>query len=94
MPVSLDDFRQIFVTKSKLLSLTIFILLAILLEFVVHYTLKISYIYTHIFYLLILLAAIWYKRNVVFLALFLVSFISSSIIIMSALSPLNQFSGQ
>lgn len=70
MPVSLDDFCQIFVTKSKLLSLTIFILLAILLEFVVHYTLKISYIYTHIFYLLILLAAIWYKRNVVFLALF------------------------
>ncbi|HOJ97469.1 MAG TPA: HAMP domain-containing sensor histidine kinase [Methanospirillum sp.] len=70
MSFSLDDFCQIFVTRSKILSLIIFILLGILLEYVIHYSLKISYVYTHLFYLIILLAAIWYKRYAVYLALF------------------------
>jgi signal transduction histidine kinase len=70
MPLSLDDFCQVFVTRSKILSLIIFILLALLLEYVVHYSLKISYVYTHLFYLIIILAAIWYKRHAVYLAIF------------------------
>ncbi|MGV8109266.1 sensor histidine kinase [Methanospirillum purgamenti] len=70
MPIKPDDFCQVFIVQSKVLSLLIFILIGVLLEYVVHYSLKIPYVYTHIFYLLILLAAIWYKRDAVYLALF------------------------
>lgn len=70
MPSSLDDYCQMFISKPKTVSVLIFILLAVLLEFVVHYLLKISYVYTHLFYLVILLSAIWYKRNAVYLAFF------------------------
>lgn len=70
MPIKIDDFCQVFIVKSKVLSLFIFILLGIALEIVVHLYLKIPYAYTHLFYLIIILAAIWYKRSAVYLALF------------------------
>ena len=65
-----DKFCQIFVVRSKTLSLVLFILIAIVLEFVVHHELKISVVYTHLFYLVIVIAAIWYQQKVVWLALF------------------------
>jgi signal transduction histidine kinase len=64
------DLCQLLVIKSKGLSLVIFILLAIILEFIVHYILKISIVYTHLFYLIIILAAIWYQKKAVWLAIF------------------------
>lgn len=71
MPLSLDEFCHIFITKPRRFSLLAFIFSAILLELVIHYFFKISYAYTHVFYLVILISAIWYKRNAVYLALFL-----------------------
>lgn len=56
--------------KHKSYKLIIFILLAIILEFIVHYILKISIIYTHLFYLIIIVAAIWYQRKAVWVAMF------------------------
>lgn len=70
MSVCGDDLCQVLVIKSKDLSLIIFILLALVLEFVVHYMLKISVVYTHLFYLIIIIAAIWYQRKAVWVALF------------------------
>jgi signal transduction histidine kinase len=70
MSGSNDDFCQVLVVKSKALSLILFIALALVLEFVVHYVLKISAAYTHLFYLIIIFAAIWYQRKAVWVALF------------------------
>lgn len=70
MPVCDDTFCQILVVRSKRTSLIIFIALALVLEFIVHYQLKISILYTHLFYLIIILAAIWYQRKAVWVALF------------------------
>jgi len=70
MPIKIDDFCQVFIIKSKVRSLIFFILLGVLLEIIVHYYLKIPYAYTHLFYLIIILAAIWFKRYAVYLAFF------------------------
>lgn len=70
MPGTEENFCQIFIVKSKALSLIIFVFFAIILEFIVHYELKISIVYTHLFYLIIILAAIWYQRKAVWMALF------------------------
>ncbi len=70
MPGPYDDFCQVLVVRSKALSLVIFILLGVVLEYIVHYTLKISIVYTHLFYIIIVIAAIWYQRGAVWVALF------------------------
>ena len=70
MPGFDDEFCQFLIIKSKSLSLIIFILLAIILEFIIHYSLKISVVYTHLFYLIIIIAAIWYQKKAVWVALF------------------------
>ena len=70
MPGHHEDFCQIFIVKSKGISLIIFILLAIVLEYIIHYEMKISIVYTHLFYLIIIIAAIWYQRKAVWVALF------------------------
>ena len=70
MPESMDDFCQLLVVKSKALSLIILILLGVILEYVVHYVLEISIVYTHLFYIIIIVAAIWYQRDAVWVALF------------------------
>lgn len=46
MTVCDDNFCQVFVIKSNGLSLIIFILPVLVLEFVVHYTLNINCVYT------------------------------------------------
>jgi len=65
-----DEFCQILIVKSKKTSLTIFIAIAVFFEFIIHYSLKISIVYTHLFYLIIIVAAIWLQRNAVWIALF------------------------
>lgn len=70
MTLSGEEICQRLILKSKLHSLLLFIALALLLEFIVHYILKISVVYTHTFYLIIILAAIWYQRKAVFVAVF------------------------
>ncbi|WP_319579744.1 HAMP domain-containing sensor histidine kinase [uncultured Methanospirillum sp.] len=70
MPVQNDEFCQCLVVKSKGYSLAIFIAFAIILEFIVHYTLQISIVYTHLFYLIIIIAAIWFQRKAVLIAIF------------------------
>lgn len=70
MPVCDDKFCQFLVIKSRGFSMIIFIVLAIILEFIVHYILQISIVYTHLFYLIIILAAIWFQRKAVWIALF------------------------
>lgn len=65
-----DDFCQILIIKSKSISLALCIAVAVFLEFIIHYLLKISIVYTHLYYLIIILAAIWFQRKAVWIALF------------------------
>lgn len=65
-----DNFCRILDVKSKAYTLIIFIGLALILEFIVHYIYNISIIYTHLFYLIIIFAAIWYQRKAVWVAIF------------------------
>ncbi|PWR71241.1 sensor histidine kinase [Methanospirillum lacunae] len=65
-----DEICQIMIIKSKFVSLAIILAIAVFLEFIIHYSLKISIVYTHLFYLIIILAAIWFQRYAVWIALF------------------------
>jgi signal transduction histidine kinase len=65
-----DGFCQFLVFKSKALLLILLLVLGLVLEFVVHYVLRISVVYTHLFYLIIIIAALWYQKKVVWVALF------------------------
>jgi signal transduction histidine kinase len=64
------SFCQFLIVHSQGLSLVIFLLLGIVLEFVVHYVLQISIVYTHLFYPIIIIAAIWYQKKAFWVALF------------------------
>ncbi|MDD1728869.1 MAG: HAMP domain-containing histidine kinase [Methanospirillum sp.] len=64
------SYCQYLIVHSKALALIIFILLAIVLEYVVHYVLQISIVYTHLFYPIIIIAAIWYQKKALWVALF------------------------
>jgi PAS domain S-box-containing protein len=55
--------------KIKLVTLTVLTILCILLEIILHLYLGVSTGYTHFFYILLVLAAIWYQRKAVLLAL-------------------------
>jgi len=46
------------------------ILLGIILEFIVHIQLQIAIVYTHFYYLIFVIAGLWYGRKAVFIALF------------------------
>lgn len=69
MPTCSNEICQIMIIKSKVVSLAIIIAIGVFLEFIIHYSLKISIVYTHLFYLNIILAAIWFQRNAVWIAL-------------------------
>ncbi len=56
--------------KPKPYAFAILIILGILLEYVVHYQLGIAVVYTHFYYLIIVLAGLWYGRRAVLIALF------------------------
>jgi signal transduction histidine kinase len=49
---------------------TLLILAGIFLEFVVHYVFGIAIVYTHFYYLVIVVAGLWYGRRAVLIALF------------------------
>jgi signal transduction histidine kinase len=46
------------------------ILLGLILEFFVHYQLRIAVVYTHFYYLIIVLAGLWYGRKAILIAFF------------------------
>jgi signal transduction histidine kinase len=46
------------------------ILLGLLLEFIVHFQLHIATVYTHFYYLIIVVAGLWYGRRAILIALF------------------------
>lgn len=46
------------------------IILGLLLEFIVHYQMHIAVVYTHFYYLIIVLAGLWYGRKAILIALF------------------------
>lgn len=69
-------------------ALALLILTAILFEFVIHYYLKISIVYTQFYYLIIVIAGFWYARRAVWVALFLGGLqIAVSWIITGLISP-------
>jgi PAS domain S-box-containing protein len=55
--------------KSKMVTLTILTIFCIFLEIFLHFYLGVSIGYTHFFYILLVLAGIWYQRKAVILAL-------------------------
>lgn len=68
--------------------MVIFIILAILLELIIHYYFKISIVYTHLFYLIIIIAAIWYQQKAVWIALFFgILHVSVSYYILGTITP-------
>ncbi|PWR70499.1 hypothetical protein DLD82_15620 [Methanospirillum stamsii] len=69
MSDQISDICQVFFIKYKTLSLIFFIILAVFLEFLIHYIFRISTVYIHFIYLLVVLAAIWYQRRAIYLAL-------------------------
>ncbi|HRY76078.1 MAG TPA: HAMP domain-containing sensor histidine kinase [Methanoregulaceae archaeon] len=66
----------------------ILVLLGLALEFFVHYHLGIAVVYTHFYYLIIVLAGLWYGRRAVLIALFFGSLhIGNSFLTTGSLSP-------
>jgi len=66
----------------------ILVLLGLVLEFIVHYQLRIAVVYTHFYYLIIVLAGLWYGKRAVLIALFFGSLhIADSFIMTGSLSP-------
>lgn len=64
------------------------ILLGLLLEFFVHNQLRIAVVYTHFYYLIIVLAGIWYGRRAVLIALFFGALhVTDSWLVTGGLSP-------
>lgn len=64
------------------------ILAGILLEFVVHFWFGIAVVYTHFYYLIIILAGLWYGKRAVPIALFFGGIhIADSFLIMGTISP-------
>ena len=83
-----DKVCEVLMVKSKSHTMAIFIILALLLEFIVHYTFKISIVYTHLFYLIIIIAAIWYQQKAVWIALFFgILHITVSYYILGTITP-------
>lgn len=70
MPGSDDAFCKLLMVRSKGPALVAFLAIAILLEYVVHYQFQISVAYTHLFYPIIIISAIWFQRRAVLIALF------------------------
>ena len=54
----------------KLLVLVLLVLAGVFLECIVHYTYHISVVYTQFYYLIVVVAGLWYGRTVIALALF------------------------
>jgi len=56
--------------KFKPYAFAILVLTGLLLEIFVHYLLRIEVVYTHFFYLIIVIAGLWYGRKAIWTALF------------------------
>jgi signal transduction histidine kinase len=54
---------------AKPYALGLLILIGLFFELVIHYSLKISIVYTHFYYLIVVLAGLWYGRKAVWIAL-------------------------
>ncbi|MCK9580089.1 MAG: HAMP domain-containing histidine kinase [Methanoregula sp.] len=52
------------------IKLTLLVIAGLVLEFYVHYYLGISVVYTHFYYLIIVIAGLWYGRKAVWIAIF------------------------
>jgi signal transduction histidine kinase len=59
-----------FLTEPHLYELALLVLAGLVLEGVIHYYLGISIAYTHFFYLIIVIAGLWYGRRAIWIALF------------------------
>ena len=59
-----------FLTEPHPYEFALLVIAGLVLEFVVHYSLGISVVYTHFYYLIIVIAGLWYGRKAVWIALF------------------------
>lgn len=71
MADAVKGFCRLFYVRQKGAFLSLFIALVVLMEYIVHYELQVSIVYTHLYYLIIIIAAIWYQKKAVFVAIFL-----------------------
>ena len=58
-------------TEPHPVKLAFLVIAGLFLEFYVHYALGISVVYTHFFYLIIVIAGLWYGKRAIWIALFL-----------------------
>jgi len=58
-------------TEPHPVKLALLVIAGMFLEFFVHYTLGISVVYTHFYYLIIVIAGLWYGKRAIWIALFL-----------------------
>jgi signal transduction histidine kinase len=56
--------------RPKPFAFVLLILVGLILELVVHFSLGIAVVYTHFYYLIIVLAGLWYGRKAIWIALF------------------------
>jgi signal transduction histidine kinase len=59
-----------FITEPHPYEFALLVLIGLALELVVHYYLGISVVYTHFYYLIIVVAGLWYGRRAIWIALF------------------------
>ncbi|MCX6684376.1 MAG: HAMP domain-containing sensor histidine kinase [Methanoregula sp.] len=74
--------------KPKPYAFAFLILLGLLLEFIVHFQLRIAVVYTHFYYLIIVVAGLWYGRKAIHIALlFGALHIADAYLTMGIISP-------
>ncbi len=57
-------------TEPHPVKLALLVIAGMFLEFYIHYTLGISVVYTHFYYLIIVIAGLWYGKRAIWIALF------------------------
>jgi signal transduction histidine kinase len=77
-----------FLTEPHPYEFTLLVIAGLVLELYVHYYLEISVVYTHFYYLIIVIAGLWYGRRAIWIALFFgILHIAVTDLITNAISP-------
>jgi signal transduction histidine kinase len=77
-----------FLTEPHPYEFALLVIAGLVLEIVIHYYLEISVVYTHFYYLIIVIAGLWYGRRAIWIALFFgILHIAVTYLITGAISP-------
>lgn len=84
----LEESRWRVITEPKPYIFAILIFAGIILEIVIHNQMEISIVYTHFYYLIIIITGLWYGKRAIYVALFFgIMLLLDSYIINGIISP-------